>query len=155
MLRQMYSVSTAYFLWFFLGFMGAHRFYLGRVGSGIVYLFTGGLFFVGWFVDLFRIPSLVHESNLRLRYREALVGEAGPAVGGQAARRESIERTILRTARKNAGTVTPAEVALEGDWTVEQAEKALEKLAARGHAEMRIRETGVIEYHFAEFERGT
>ncbi len=148
----MYSVGTTYLLWLFLGFWGVHRFYLGRVGSGVFYLLTGGGFVFGWLTDLFRIPSLVRESNLRLRYQEALAAGAGPGPAPPRAK-ESIERTILRTARRNTGTVTPAEVALEGDWTVEQAAKALEKLAAGGHADMRIRESGVIEYHFAEFER--
>ena len=148
----MYSVGTAYLLWLFFGVMGAHRFYLGRVGTGLLYLFTGGVAGLGWFVDVFRIPSLVREANLRLRYQQAFAdGAAAPAPRSK----ESLERTILRTARSNRGTVTPAEVALEGDWTVEQAEKALEKLAAGGHADMRIRESGVIEYNFAEFERET
>jgi len=151
----MYSLSTAYLLWLFLGMFGVHRFYLGRIGTGVAYFFTMGWFGVGWFIDMFRIPALVRESNLRLRYREALLGDFDQARSERAVprARESIERTILRTARKNRGTVTPAEVALEGDWTIEQAEKALEKLAAGGHADMRIRDSGVIEYHFAEFER--
>ena len=144
----MYSTGTAYLLWLFLGFMGAHRFYLGRMGTGLVYLFTGGVFGLGWLVDMFRIPSLVRESNLRQRYHEVLMEDA---VVPAASKRESIERKILRAARANQGTVTPAEVALEGDCPIEQAQKALEKLAAGGHAEMRIRDSGVIEYHFAEF----
>ena len=38
-----------------LGWMGVHRFYVGRVGSGIAYLFTFGVFFIGWIVDIFMI----------------------------------------------------------------------------------------------------
>ena len=30
-----------------------HKFYEGKIGMGILYLFTGGLFGIGWFVDLF------------------------------------------------------------------------------------------------------
>ncbi len=36
----------------FLGPIGGHRFYLGKAGSGLLYLFTGGLFGIGWVVDL-------------------------------------------------------------------------------------------------------
>jgi len=43
---------VAFFLCLFLGFFGAHKFYEGKVGMGILYLFTGGLFGVGWIVDL-------------------------------------------------------------------------------------------------------
>lgn len=42
---------VAFLLCFFLGYLGAHKFYEGRVGSGILYLFTVGLFGIGWFID--------------------------------------------------------------------------------------------------------
>eukprot|EP01110_Echinostelium_bisporum_P001521 TRINITY_DN135_c0_g1_i1.p1 TRINITY_DN135_c0_g1~~TRINITY_DN135_c0_g1_i1.p1 ORF type:complete len:157 (+),score=44.04 TRINITY_DN135_c0_g1_i1:50-472(+) len=57
------SVTTAYVLWFFLGFLGVHRFYLNRTGSGILYLFTLGLFGIGWLVDICLIPSMVEHCN--------------------------------------------------------------------------------------------
>lgn len=41
----------------FLGFVGAHKFYEGKGGMGIVYLFTAGLFGIGWFIDIFAILS--------------------------------------------------------------------------------------------------
>ena len=41
----------AFFLCLFLGYLGAHKFYEGRIGMGIVYLLTVGLFGIGWFVD--------------------------------------------------------------------------------------------------------
>jgi len=39
----------------FLGYLGAHRFYEGKVILGIIYLFTFGLFGIGWFIDIIRI----------------------------------------------------------------------------------------------------
>lgn len=42
---------VAFFLCLFLGVFGAHKFYEGKVGTGILYLFTGGLFCIGWFID--------------------------------------------------------------------------------------------------------
>jgi len=39
----------------FLGCSGLHRFYTGKIASGILYFFTGGLFFVGTVVDLIRL----------------------------------------------------------------------------------------------------
>ena len=38
-----------------LGFFGAHRFYLGKVGTGFLYVFTAGLFGIGWIVDIFTV----------------------------------------------------------------------------------------------------
>jgi len=52
-----HSVLVGYVLWIF-GIFGAHRFYYGRTVSGIIWFFTGGLFLVGWIVDLFLIPSM-------------------------------------------------------------------------------------------------
>ncbi len=44
----------------FLGFCGAHKFYEGKIGMGILYIFTGGLFFFGIIVD---IISLLTKPN--------------------------------------------------------------------------------------------
>lgn len=44
--------TVALLLCIFLGYIGAHRFYQGQIGMGILYLFTGGLFGIGWFVDI-------------------------------------------------------------------------------------------------------
>lgn len=46
---------VAFFLCLFLGFLGIHRFYVGKIGTGLLYMFTGGLFFIGAFVDLIKI----------------------------------------------------------------------------------------------------
>jgi TM2 domain-containing membrane protein YozV len=35
----------------FLGYLGIHRFYVGKMGTGILYLCTGGLFTIGYIVD--------------------------------------------------------------------------------------------------------
>ena len=42
---------VAFLLCFFLGYLGAHKFYEGRVGAGILYLLTVGVFGIGWLVD--------------------------------------------------------------------------------------------------------
>lgn len=51
----MKSKGTAALLCFFLGVLGVHRFYVGKIGTGILYLFTGGLFGLGMIVDLILI----------------------------------------------------------------------------------------------------
>lgn len=59
----MKSKTTAYLLWFFLGWLSAHRFYLGKTGSGILYLFTFQLLGVGWIIDLFILGGMVDRYN--------------------------------------------------------------------------------------------
>ncbi len=39
----------------FLGYFGAHKFYEGKAGMGIVYIFTFGLFGIGVIVDFFTL----------------------------------------------------------------------------------------------------
>ncbi|MBT5926410.1 MAG: NINE protein [Verrucomicrobia bacterium] len=61
---QTHSIVIGYLLWIF-GFTGSHRFYFGKPISGTIWLFTGGLFFVGWLIDLFLIPSMDAEAERR------------------------------------------------------------------------------------------
>jgi TM2 domain-containing membrane protein YozV len=58
------KLTTAYILWFILGLIGGHQFYLGRVGRGVVYLLTAGLVGIGWIADGFTLRNQVRRVNL-------------------------------------------------------------------------------------------
>lgn len=60
----MKSKVVAYLLWFFLGGLGFHRFYLNKIGTGILWFLTIGLLGIGWFIDLFTLGGQVDEYNL-------------------------------------------------------------------------------------------
>ena len=64
MQQSTHTPVIGYLLWIF-GFTGAHRFYYGKPISGTVYFFTLGLFFIGWLVDLFLIPGMDRQADLR------------------------------------------------------------------------------------------
>lgn len=66
-------------------------------------------------------------------------------------RRAETERAILRLARSRGGRVTPALAAIETSLSMEEAQAALDSMASRGHASLRILESGRIEYEFPEF----
>ncbi|MDR9500857.1 MAG: TM2 domain-containing protein [Desulfurivibrionaceae bacterium] len=59
-----HSKTIGYILWIF-GFTGSHRFYYGKPISGTLYLFTLGLLGIGWLIDLFLIPAMDREADLR------------------------------------------------------------------------------------------
>ncbi len=42
----------AFALCFFFGYLGAHKFYEGKIVAGVIYLLTLGLLGIGWFIDL-------------------------------------------------------------------------------------------------------
>ena len=58
-----HSKVVGYLLWFFLGFLGAHRFYYGKQISGVIWFFTLGLLGVGWLVDAFLIPFMDDDAD--------------------------------------------------------------------------------------------
>ncbi len=45
------------------GMFGLHQFYVGRFGRGILYVFTMGLFMLGWIGDLFKILNRTFTDN--------------------------------------------------------------------------------------------
>ncbi len=57
----MRRLLISYALLFALGFAGAHRFYLGRTYTAVLYLCTGGLCGLGIILDFFMIPFMVGE----------------------------------------------------------------------------------------------
>ncbi len=63
----MRSVLVAYILWFPLGVLGFHRFYCGRVWTGILWFLTLGIGGIGWIVDAFLLPGMVRTANLENR----------------------------------------------------------------------------------------
>ncbi|OEU60209.1 MAG: hypothetical protein BA870_00280 [Desulfuromonadales bacterium C00003094] len=63
-IKDTHSKVIGYILWLF-GFTGSHRFYYGKPVSGTIYFFTFGLLLIGWIVDLFLIPSMDRQADLR------------------------------------------------------------------------------------------
>jgi len=62
----MKSSGTAYLLWFLSGFgwLGFHRFYIGKIGTGILWILTFGMFGFGALYDLFSLGGMVKQYNV-------------------------------------------------------------------------------------------
>lgn len=65
--RKRRKISVGYFAWI----IGFHYLYARKVGVQFLFWFTGGGVFVWWFIDLFRIPSIVRSANEQIA-RDAL-----------------------------------------------------------------------------------
>jgi TM2 domain-containing membrane protein YozV len=59
--------TVGWILLTFLGFFGAHRFYLRKWGTAILYIFTGGLLGIGIIYDFLTLNSQISELNQNRR----------------------------------------------------------------------------------------
>jgi predicted transcriptional regulator len=155
----MYSIGIAYLLWFLSGFgiLGLHRFYLGKVPSGILWMGTRGLGLFGSIYDFFTLPSQVREANMRnaIYHDRAARKQNGWRYvnDGEAhvvREKETVERIILKLAKENKGILTASEVALAANISIDQAKKDLDALVSKGIAELRVRKTGTLVYTLPE-----
>ena len=64
--QDTHTPLIGYLLWLF-GFTGSHRFYFGKPVTGAIWACTAGLLGIGWLIDLFLIPSMDRQADLRFR----------------------------------------------------------------------------------------
>ena len=57
------NYSIAWLLLTYLGVFGMHRFYMGKIWSGLLYFFTGGLFLVGICYDFWTLNEQIADRN--------------------------------------------------------------------------------------------
>lgn len=64
------SKTVTLILCIFLGYLGVHKFYVGKIGGGLLYLLTGGLFGLGWLIDIIVIATGHFQDGFGLVIRE-------------------------------------------------------------------------------------
>jgi TM2 domain-containing membrane protein YozV/predicted transcriptional regulator len=154
----MYSTGIAYLLWLIsgCGALGFHRFYLGKIPTGILWMCTGGLGMIGSVYDFFTLPGQVREANIRNAIRSGAAFDAqgrlrNVSYGEARSEKESIERIILKSAKENKGILTASEVALAANISIEEAKNYLDALVSKGIAELRVRKSGGLVYTIPDF----
>lgn len=146
----MYSEGSGYAFWclFFLGLGGAHRIYLGKYGTGVLWLLTFGLFGIGQVVDLFRMKTLVQDANQRAGKLPPTPQD--PAVLQQ--RVASIRQRLVRAARANGGSLSVTEAVAATGLDFPETEKTLQEMVRGGYVDVdNAPGTGVVIYRFFEF----
>ena len=160
----MKSKGLAYILWFLCAFSlcGAQRFYCKRYISGFIYLFTFGVFGIGQFIDLFTIPNMVDEENLKY---QALYGYQNINIGGnpqvtinidgskshsyKAATNKKVSDTIkiLQTAKSNGGMINLSDCVLTTGKETAQVKQTLDTMCKDGLLEItNLPDSGAIVY---------
>ena len=61
------NYTLAWVLLTFLGLFGMHRFYLGKIFTGILYLLTAGLFGIGYIYDYWTLNEQISTINSERR----------------------------------------------------------------------------------------
>ncbi len=176
----MYRTGTAYGFWFLflVGLAGVHRLYLGKWGTGILWLLTAGLFGIGQVVDLFRMDTLVEQANVREghlphpNFRPLAAGASAGVVaaGGPSARSPGasgppsdaaaegppsdegeLMRRLLEEAEERGGTLTVTQGVAATGLSFGQVEDTLGDMVASGYVDVDNHpESGVVLYRFTE-----
>ncbi|NMG07862.1 TM2 domain-containing protein [Brasilonema sp. UFV-L1] len=148
-----YILSAAWFV----GLGGLHRLYNGKIGTGIVWLLTGGVLGIGQFVDLFVIPNMVDEHQMRLRAKAGLsplgVPLNQPAVAAQVFRspQEKLMMELLKAAEKRGGQLTVTQAVMDTGASFAEVEAVFKEMLKTGY--VRIGNdpvTGAVTYDFHE-----
>jgi TM2 domain-containing membrane protein YozV len=163
----MKSKMIAYGLWFFLGVFGAHKFYLDKIGMGILYFCTGGIFGIGLFIDLFTLGGQVDTANAMMAMKQGMFSGGGnnsqnvvvnvsapAAVAAPAPQAQSLavsktpEQSILQLTAENE-QLSIKEIMMKTGLEMETIEGALEKFIAKGIAREHVGEDGKLRYDFS------
>lgn len=150
--------GEAYILWAgcFMGVCGLQRFYAGKIGTGLLYLFTFGLLGIGQFVDLFLIPDMVQDANNRLALEGVNAQQLGRGgaqaliAGGKRIPRttEEFQVALVQAAMKNGGRLTAPEAVSETGRGFKEVKRQLDAMVVNGFIELDSNDDGEEFYRF-------
>lgn len=163
---QQLNVGTAYVLWClcFFGICGGQRFYSGKVGSGVIYLFTFGLLGLGQVIDLLLVPEMVSSRNVYLRglggnasqnFSQNITLNLGelasslpPKLSSAPSKASSMQR-LLEAAKDHGGKLSVAQAAMCTELEPEVVNRLLQQAVKFDYAEVaNDPKSGAVRYHF-------
>jgi TM2 domain-containing membrane protein YozV len=141
----------------FFGLGGLHRIYNGKIGTGLLWLCTFGFLYIGQFVDLFLIPGMVEEYDLKLRGKVGLsplgVPLNQPAIASQVYRPTGNQLMVklIEVAEKNGGYLTVTQGVKGTGANFAEVEAVLKEIFKSGYVKIdNDPMTGAVTYHFHE-----
>lgn len=165
--------QTSYLLWLACIFQvhGLHRLYNGKIGTGLLWMCTFGFFWVGQVVDLFLIPSMVEEHNLKLRAKlgmnpygipldsvspqPTLVKEEMTAYAttqpAQSLTQEELMVKLTQAAQQRGGKISVTQGVIDTEANFAEVEEALQQMLKKGYVGVENHPvSGVVLYDFLE-----
>lgn len=164
--KHVNKVASAYILWLgcLLQLNGLHRLYNGKIGTGLLWLCTFGLFGVGQLMDLFLIPNMVDDYNTKLRAKMG-VSATGVPLSNPVYKEVvtvNVAKTVVPTHDQLMVKLLKAAVARNGKLSVTQGvmdtgasfaavEATLKEMVKSGYVGVDNHpDTGVVIYSFLE-----
>lgn len=157
--KSLNKVSSAYIFWLGCLFQlhGLHRIYNGKIGTGLLWMCTLGLFGVGQLLDLLLIPNMVDDYNTKLKARMGI--SAGgvplwqPVVASAVIKpnREQLMVKLLKAADVRGGKLSVTQAVMDTGASFDEVEAILKEMLKQGYVGIDNHpDTGVIIYHFLE-----
>jgi TM2 domain-containing membrane protein YozV len=141
----------------FLGIGGLHRLYNGKIGTGLLWLCTGGLFYIGQLVDLVIIPNMVDEYEQKLRLK-AGVSSAGIPINERIfisqvhqPNGKPLIVQLIEAAEANGGSLTVTQGVKATGASLVEVETMLKEMLQSNHVRIGNNPiSGVVTYYFDE-----
>ena len=149
------AVSYLFWIACLSGFCGLHRLYNGKIGTGLLWMFTFGLLGVGQLVDLALIPEMSEQRSRRLKERKyRLVQHDNPTLLHTAkAKERPLTIQLLQLAKRNQGRLLVTDCVLQTGASFAEVETQLQDLVKSGYAHVTNDEhSGVVVYEIPELE---
>lgn len=142
----------------FFGVAGLHRLYNRKIGTGLLWLFTWGLFGVGQFVDVFFVPGMAREhelKKLKAKYGDNVYDLLDNSVVAtqtvQQPTREEKMVKLLKAAKSHAGQLSVTQAVMDTGLGFEEVEGLLKEMVKAGYTNVDNHpKTGVVVYRFDE-----
>ena len=141
----------------FFGIGGLHRLYNGKIGTGLLWLCTGGLFYIGQVVDLVIIPNMVDEYEQKLRLK-AGVSSAGIPMNERIfisqvhqPNGKPLIVKLIEAAEANGGSLTVTQGVKATGASLVEVETMLKEMLQLNHVRIGNNPiSGVVTYYFDE-----
>ncbi len=163
--------QTSYLFWLACIFQihGLHRLYNGKIGTGLLWMCTFGFLGVGQFIDLFLVPGMVDEHNMKLRAKLGISASGMPlqdyAVNPTLVREKELELTkktqaptekelmvkLAQAAQRRGGKLSVTQAVIETGIEFAEIESTLQTMVKKGYVGIDNHPvSGVVIYDFLE-----